>query len=68
MAIESPAPPTNVAATGAGEPVACSSLSSTATDARFTVAKEQIDTSDLTQVGAGIEFSALKRACYLFLC
>jgi hypothetical protein len=48
MGIEHPSTPTNVAANGAGEPAARSSLSSTGTDARFAVAKEWIDTSDLT--------------------
>ena len=60
-------PPTNVAATGVGGPAARGPLPSTATDEWFTAASQRIDISGLTYVGAGLEFSALKRACYLFL-
>ena len=67
MGIESPMPPTNLAATGVGEPAARGLLPSTATDAWFTAATEWIDSSGLTSVDAGLEFSALKRACYLFV-
>jgi len=57
----------NVAVTGAGGPAARGPLPSTATDEWFTAASRWIDISGLTYVGAGIEFSALKRACYLFV-
>jgi hypothetical protein len=59
--------PTNLAATGAGGPAARGPLQSTATDERFTAASQWIDISGLTSVGGGLEFSALKRACYLFV-
>ncbi|HMH85686.1 MAG TPA: hypothetical protein VK529_07055 [Gemmatimonadaceae bacterium] len=67
MGIESPMTPTNVAVTGAGGPAARGPLPSTATDEWFTAVARWIDISGLTYVGAGIEFSALKRACYLFV-
>lgn len=66
MGIESPTPPTNVVVTRVGEPVARGSLPSTLTDALFTVASRWIDISGLTSLGSALEFSALKRACYLF--
>ncbi len=67
MGIESPTPPTNVAVTGVGEPVARGSRPSTVTDAPFTVVSRWIDISGLTSIDSGLDFSALKRACYLFV-
>jgi hypothetical protein len=67
LGIENPTPPTNVVATGVGEPAAVGALPSTESDAWFAVAYQWIDTSGLTCVGAGLEFSALKRVCYLFV-
>jgi len=53
--------------TGVGEPVARGPPPSTGNDARFTVASRWIDISGLTSMGSGVEFSALRRACYLFV-
>jgi len=67
MGIESQTPPTNVAVTGVMEPVANGSLPSAVTDARFTVASRWIDISGLTSVASGLDYTALKRVCYLFV-
>jgi hypothetical protein len=37
------------------------------TDARFTVASRWIDISGLTSVASGLDYTALKRVCYLFV-
>src|ERR1700693_1052946 len=66
MGIESRTPPTNVAVTSVGEPVARGSLPSAVTNARFTVASRWIDISGLSSVGSGLDYSPLKRVCYLF--